>query len=399
MIHLTLAEAPEPEPTYSERMEEILTAGGNTVAGPAAGVLGDMIDRFLASNGTDETAANFEAIIDAIVAMSTAEEINAAVNQVLPLLTGGSQRVTGAAISGVRQIIRARNQALRGLSSGDTFYGDKHVWLKPFGSWAEQDGRNGESGFDADTMGLAMGIDGTLQAGSRVGVAFSYAKANSESRSALQPHSADIAVYQLVGYGSHDLDERTEINFQVGYGQNSTQGTRGLPAFNLTASSDYDSQVTTAGVGIERVFTMSEKTRMTPSVRADYTGVRDDGYTETGADALSLIVAGRNSSELVLAVEGNLIHEYRPGSSVSANLGVGYDLQAEKTQITSAFAGAPGASFSTEGLEPDPWLFRGGVGLSSAMQSGMELSARYDADYREDYLNQTVSLNLRWALK
>jgi hypothetical protein len=35
--------------------------------------------------------------------------------------------------------------------------------------------------------------------------------------------------------------------------------------------------------------------------------------------------------------------------------------------------------------------------MVKTMQSGMELAARYDAEYRRDFLNQSVSVKLRWA--
>jgi outer membrane autotransporter protein len=218
-----------------------------------------------------------------------------------------------------------------------------------------------------------------------------------DGNSTVAPNGAKVDVYQLIGYGSHSLDADTEANFQVGVGKNRNRGHRDLPAFGLRASASYDSTVFTAGAGLGRSFALSDKTRFTPSVRADYTWIKDDGYTETGAGALNLNVRGRKTDELILAVDGKLTHELSEGTTLTANLGVGYDVLSKQASITAAFAGAPGVAFTTQGLDPSPWLVRGGLGIVSKTKSGMEITARYDVEHRSHFLNQTASVKLRWA--
>jgi hypothetical protein len=74
---------------------------------------------------------------------------------------------------------------------------------------------------------------------------------------------------------------------------------------------------------------------------------------------------------------------------------LGYTLSTQ-AKIDAEFAGAPGARFTTNGLDPSPWIARGGLGLVSNTAGGMEISARYDVEYRKDFLNQTASVKLRW---
>ena len=65
--------------------------------------------------------------------------------------------------------------------------------------------------------------------------------------------------------------------------------------------------------------------------------------------------------------------------------------------MTSAFAGSPSTSFVTYGLDPSPWLMRGGIGIVGKMTETVEVSARYDIEARKDFDNQTASVKLRWA--
>jgi len=324
-------------------------------------------------------------------------QISNAATQTMPLLLGGSQIAAGSALTGINRVIQARIEANRGLSSGEEFAGDRNFWMKPFGSWADQNDRNGVSGFKANTAGIAFGADAVISPQTRLGISLAYAKAGVDGNSSVAPNSADVTVYQLVGYGSRSLSEDTELNFQVGIGQNTNNGKRQLLAFGTTASSDYKSQTYTAGIGLGKVYKLSESASFTPSVRADYTLIRDEGYTETGAGLLNLTVKGRKTDELILAVDGKYSRKLDSGNTLSANLGLGYDALNKQASITAAYAGAAAAAFTTQGIDPSPWLVRGGLGLSGTAYGGTEITARYDAEYRKDFLNQTASVKLRWS--
>jgi hypothetical protein len=77
-------------------------------------------------------------------------------------------------------------------------------------------------------------------------------------------------------------------------------------------------------------------------------------------------------------------------------LGVGYDVLNEKNSLTTSFVGG-GATFTTKGLDPSPWIARGGLGLAVNATETVEISARYDVESRSDFINQTASAKVRWA--
>jgi len=329
--------------------------------------------------------------------LSGDQEISAAASQTLPLLTGGSMAAAGNALSGINKVIQARIESNRGLSAGDGFFGDKYVWVKPFGSWADQDDQQGVSGFKSTTTGVAFGVDSAVNDKLRLGTAMAYAKADVDSNSNVAKQSADVDVFQLVGYGSYSLGNNSEVNFQVDVGQNSNKGRRSIAFTNSTATSEYTSYTAHAGAGLGRTYQLSAATSITPSIRADYTWIKDKAYQESGAGLLNLNVGSRDSEELVLGLDGKISHQLSDNTSLSANLGVGYDTMAKRSSITATFAGAPGAAFTTYGLDAEPWSARAGVGLTHTTANGTEITLRYDAEHREAFLNQTASLKARWA--
>lgn len=354
---------------------------GNHPAYAAAGVI----------DGNSNLLAQFTSLAGNDAAISNA------VSQTLPLMTAGQEVVLGNELHDLNRIIQARQEGEQGRSSGDEFFGDRHFWMKPFGSWANQDDRHGVSGYSADTYGMVFGADAEPSDTNRVGVALAYAHSSVDSNSSMAPQNSRINSYQAIAYASHSLDDVTDLNFQADIGKHDTDGRRNILFIGSTASSSYDTWSGHLGAGIARTFSLKPGTTLTPSVRADYTILHADSYNETGAGALNLNVNSNTAHELIFGVDGKLTHALSDKVTLTANLGGGVDVLNEQASITSAFAGAPAAAFTTKGLDPSPWLARGGLGLVSKPNDRVEISARYDFEVRNSFDNQTASLKVRWA--
>jgi outer membrane autotransporter protein len=357
-------------------------AVGNTPALPAAAV----IDANPGLQGLFSSAG-----------LSTDQQISDAASQTLPLLLGGLTMATRSTMDDISRVIQARMEVNRGMSSGDGFLGDKKFWLKPFGSWADQNNKDATTGFQADTAGMIIGADGTLNDRTRIGLAFAYAKSNVNSASSVAPNGADINIYQLVGYGSYNLRDDMELNFQAGFGQNINSGERDILFAGSVAKSSYNSTTADLGVGLSRRYVLNEKTTFIPTIRVDYTQIHDNAYTESGAGALNLSVDARDTEQLLLGVEGKLTRQIKTNTMLTANLGLGYDVIHDLNRTTAYFAGAPGTAFAADGVQPARWTGRVGIGLVHTLASGMEISARYDYEGDYHFTNNTVSAKARWS--
>ncbi|MBA4288709.1 MAG: hypothetical protein C0439_07010 [Pseudomonas sp.] len=366
-------------------IEDIVTGLGNTPAVGAAKVL----DKVISGNPSGELAGHF-------VGLSNQQQVSEAVSSTLPTVAGSSSSAIGDTLSGVNRVVQARQASNSGLSSGDAV-ADDNLWVKTFGAWAEQDERNSLDGYDATTQGLAIGADAAVSEHARLGLAFAYAQTKLDSDSHVAPQSADIDTFQLIGYGSYALDANTELNFQLDGGQNRVDSTRHMPFANATAKADYDGYNLHAGAGIGHSLRLSDQLTFIPSARADYTWIESEAYREKGAGALNLDVDSNDAEELLLSVDGKLDYQLSAATVASANLGAGYDVIDEDSAIASTYAGAPGATFKTTGMDLEPWLARAGLGLSHTLPGGTEVSLRYDAEVRSDFTNQGASLKARWA--
>lgn len=351
----------------------------NTPAGPAAVVMDANVN------------------IGALFTLGTLEDLDDAATQSLPLLVGGAQAAANGSVTGIKRVIGSRQQANMGMSSGDRFFSNGALWMKPFGTWAEQEDRGGVSGYSARSTGLVFGSELSVSNTSTLGLSFAYASTSVTGNSTVAPNTADVRAYQLTGYGSYAPDATTVLNYQIGVGQLKTNGWRDIKLAGVTAESSYKSSVVTASIDASRTFHKNEKTSFTPSISAAYTWMRDNAYTETGAGALNLNVDRRSYAEMIVGFDGRFDHKFNTNSRLTGNIGFGYDAMQTQDSITASFAGAPGAAFTTIGLDPSPWIARGGIGITSAAATGVEVNVNFDIELRNDFLNKTASVNLRWA--
>ena len=375
----------------SVNLQNIVANAGNRSATGAARA----IDSELARAPTSQLAGMFGGFSNGQEA-----QLSHAVSQTLPLLTGESTRVAQAVLGHVKRIVQARQDGLNGLSSGDAIIGDKEMWIRPFGSWADQHDRDGVSGYSANTAGITLGVDTEISPVSRLGLAFAYANISVRGNSLVAPNRATVDVYLLLGHGSRKLDANYELTYQAGLGQNTTKGQRSISFASGAADSRYHSLSATAGIGLEKTIRLNEQTSFLPSIRVDYAKIKDQAYRETGSASVSpllLHVADRSSDELTLGLNGKMNYQLNSSTRVSVNAGVAYDVINKNVSVLAAYAGASETSFTTYGIDQSPWQARGGLGLVHQTTNGTEINVRYDAEYRSGFLNHSASAKASWA--
>jgi len=228
-----------------------------------------------------------------------------------------------------------------------------------------------------------------------MGAAFAYAHTGVDSDD--KRNKMWVNSYQLIGYGSYGIDDRTEANFQADAGLNKNNSRREIDFGGLdrTATGDYDSYSFHAGGGVGRSYGIGESTIFTPSARLDYNLIYNEDYIETGAGGLSLNVKSQTTDQLIPAFHAKVNHELDKGLNVSANAAVGYDVLNDRNSVTASYVGG-GAAFVTKGLESSPWVVRTGLGLTYKPSDAYDVSVRYDREDRgSEFDAQTASVKLR----
>jgi autotransporter-associated beta strand protein len=340
-------------------------------------------------------------VVTALGSLESPGEVGRAAAQTLPLLSSGVTQVANGVLNSINRLIQNRQTGVTsGLSGGDDI-SDRSAWVRPFGSRADQNDRDGVSGFKADTWGMAGGIEGDLSRTTRFGIAYAYANSKVDGNTGLsgaQQH-VNIDAHVLAIYGATQLANDVTLGFQGDIGQNSNDGTRHIQFGGLdrTATSDYKTYTAHVGLNLAKTLALNERTSFTPTIRADYTWLRDDSYREQGADALNLDVAKHSSDALVLGADARISHAFTERSRLEANVGAGYDTVNKTGNVVANYAGIPGQAFNTQGIAHSPWLFAGGVAYVHNTLGGTEISLHYDVEWRSDYTNQSASVKAKWT--
>nr|VFJ63430.1 MAG: outer membrane autotransporter barrel domain-containing protein [Candidatus Kentron sp. FW] len=385
------------------------SAGGNDM--DSSGILG-ALDAIYSSEandaaGTYTVPAKIQTIMDSLLTSGTgtagATKMGQSIAQLTPAMSGAIANVSITAANGIVGAINNRMDSVAsvgsGFSSGD-FGETGSWWLKPFGSFGEQDKENGIAGYDLDSRGLAMGYDTDLNNQWRVGVAGAYTRTDVDGNSSTAKQNVDIDTYQANVYGIMKLGADSRLNLQAGIGTSDYDGTRNITFMNEVNKSDYDSTHFTAGATYEKDFPMSQSSLIRANVFADYAYVDVDGYTETTTSATSntlLKISSQDQDSMIVGVGG--AYKVKPSAEgvFSLRAALGYDLLSDKSSVRAQFAGdTNNTSFTTTGIDDEPFLFRGGLGYEHKTSENMSIDARYDAELRSGFDNHAFSVKLKY---
>ena len=368
-------------------VEEVVEPDGGN-GGGAAGALDQII--------ADGPEGDAQTLVNALNSLEEDQDVQDAVEQLLPAITGGhAQGNVTTARAGATNVVQDRLIRLAGLNAGGGFLADPAAWIKPFAADTAQGSRNGVSGFDALTTGVAVGIDGQYTEDLRAGGAISYANADIAGRGASNS-SVDIDTVQFTVYGNYAIDQKTDLNLLGAFGWNNNDSRRviNFGGLNRIAEADYDGWHAIAEAGLARSYRLSKDLNFQPSLGVTYIYAEAENYAETGAGAANLNVDDADADSLDLDASAKLTYALTEAINLSSNLGVTYDVLAGDDQVTATFEGGGGA-FVTESIDPAPVGVTTGVALELVPRSGIDAVLAYDLEARDDFTNHQVQLNFR----
>jgi uncharacterized protein with beta-barrel porin domain len=331
-------------------------------------------------------------VLHAFGTLETEQEVADAVESSIPGLSAGVAQATSSSINGLTKMINTRQDSLRGLSSGDDLITDKNFWLAPYGSWTDQDDRQGVSGYKIDSYGLALGVDEDLSSRFNLGLAFAYTRSDIDSKLAAGKHNIDVDSYQAKLYATAMLGEATALNMQLGVGRSEYDSQRRVFTLDV-ADVDYDSWHAQFNAELEYSYFLENNVVLTPYIFTNYSYVDVEEYEEKSAAALNLTVDDDSDETLIVGLGSKADYLASQDLLLLADLSVGYDFMARQSNLTSAFEGG-GGQFSTEGIKPDEFVYTAGLGFIYSLDNGSEITGRYDFYGREDYTDQAVSIRL-----
>lgn len=297
-------------------------------------------------------------------------------------LSGGG---SGVADSGARQTGVAAGEKLLGGP------GNWAIWGRAGASFAEFE-PSGVNGFDADTYGVSLGMDGDIAQDLRMGVAVFYSDTQVDEIGVAANSNQDIEGYGVLFYGGYHPEE-FYVTATAGIGLNEYDSQRRAAGGVNTAN--FDGTQFMGRVELGKVFSFGALD-LTPHVGLRYNKISIDGYTETGPLPTTIGSQSITSLRGVFGVGGRYTHELADGSKLIPE---GYvrglqELADPNEAITGSIVG--GGTFVSQTTERDKFSYAAGAGLSYEMDDQVSLSFMYDGEFQSDYQEHSLTAAVRY---
>ena len=368
--------------------------------------------------------------------IGTAERLRPEINDgALRMVQGNTDKVFGILESRLLQnYLPNQPETAKVAASGDvsgignnSLAPSKGVWVQGFGDRGSQARLDGVDGYNSSAAGFAVGADKNIdEAGNqRFGFALGYARGNVSNTGYTANNRVDIDSYLVAGYGSWALDG-WYLNGMLGFGRNTYESKRTL--LQYTATGNHDSWQFSSRVDAGMPIMFSDNLTFVPMATLDYNRIKESGYKENGKDSKiardangaqiienGLPVFTTTDSPLNLEVDGRSFDSVRGGIGGKAiyslqekDWGAELELHAlyrhefgDLAQDSRARFTFGGTQFISPGLNPDrnSLLLGGSVRLTGDDEDDqLTLLTSYDAELRDKYLDQTMTLNLRYDI-
>ena len=342
-----------------------------SVQGRVANVLADLA-------GKTDTTAGKKAYVDALTAV--APEVAPAIQQTSTetanqVFGAVSTRLTGGSIS----------TGSEGMSSGDS-NPDAAVWVQGMFNKSKLDDTSKAKGFDADSNGVALGIEKFVNKDVKVGAGYAYTNTDIDGFM----RSTDVDTHTAILYGEYK-PSNWYVNGIATYGWSDYSEDKNVAGVGVKA--DYD--VETFGLQAMTGYDMQVKGfGFTPEAGLRYVHIKQDAYK----DSADQKVSGNNSDILtgVIGAKVSKNFELSNGMNIKpeARIAATYDLFND--DVNSVVTLANGSAYAVNGEALDRFGMEFGAGVTAELNSQVELSLGYEGKFREDYQDHTGLINAKY---
>jgi outer membrane autotransporter protein len=271
------------------------------------------------------------------------------------------------------------------------------IWFNGFGQRGEQDEDDGFTGYDYDVHGVTLGIDRMFSDRYIAGISVGYSDTDIDVDRDQGDGDIDTVYGSL--YGSY-YTKRGYIDAVLSYGNQDYYNIRRvvIGTIEREARSDHDGDMFSAFA--EGGYNIDVNTwALQPFASLHYLNLDEEGFAERGADSANLIVNDRETESLVseLGLRITRLYELNKGTLIpEVSVAWNHDFDIDDRIITTAFEGAPNASFSIEGQGVEKNGLTIGSGITLMTKGGLTTSVKYNGEFRDGYRAHGIIGELRY---
>lgn len=325
---------------------------------------------------TSLAQTNPSAAIDAATAL--APEVNPMVQQVQTstlsqVFSAISSRMSGGSLA----------SSGNGMSSGDNVFEKAAMWVKGLFNKSKLDTENG---FDADSEGLAFGLEKIVKDDVKAGIAYAYTKTDVDGFM----RTTDVDTHTLALYGEYK-PSNWYVNGMMSYGWSDYSENKNVAGVNVNADYDAETFGLQAMAGYETEY---KDYKVTPEAGLRYVHIKQDSYTDTAGQNIS-----SDDLDVVTAVVGAKATrnwELENGTVLKPEVRAALTYDVIDADNSSVVTLANGSAYTVEGEGLDRLGFEFGAGISADVNEKIEITVGYEGKFREDYQDHTGMLNAKY---
>lgn len=272
------------------------------------------------------------------------------------------------------------------------------VWVQTFAYDHNLDEKNQMAGYDGNSYGAIVGMDGMLSDNLKLGVALGYSKGDIDSTATIARQNLKSDSVQAYVYGDYAANDATHLNGFVSYGNSNMETQRDITVVDTyQAKADYDSDILQVGIGVDHRIG-SEHNHISPYAQLRFTKISNDAYQETGLpDSLSALhyqVAKQSYNTLRSTLGVHFAKSVGNNTQLVGHL-AGHAEQFNDQNTQFAFAGQPDVSFVGSTQERKRFSGSAGLGLRHQLSTTTEISGQYAGEFRSNQQDHGVILQFK----
>ncbi|MEZ0231606.1 MAG: autotransporter domain-containing protein [Methylophilaceae bacterium] len=296
------------------------------------------------------------------------------------------------------------------------------IWFQGFGGMGTQDSRKNVDGYIATSTGMAAGMDCMIGDNDdlRLGFAGGYAYGNIDNSGITDNNRMNINSYLATVYAAWTPGD-WYLNGAVGIARHTYQGER--IALGRNAKNEHASMQYTVKLDAGWPILWNDIVTFVPLASFSYSRINEDGYVENGTEKQAQDGGGYNGTDANIDVDSSInlrmdkktYDSYRSGlggkvllSFQQPDYNAGIELRAQyvhefgdltNNSVAQFVHGGP--VFYSSGIKPanDGILLGSSLRLTGTdNRDQLTLLASYDADVRDKYFGQSLTLMLRYDL-
>lgn len=270
-------------------------------------------------------------------------------------------------------------------------------WIKFYGTRDQQTAKDAQSGYKGDGWGSIIGIDRELAPGLMAGIAFAYSDTGISYQSELAGNSNSVRSTQISAYGSRNFGAYF-IEGIAAYAQQKYDNRRDT-ILNGYAYGNFAGEQWGARLNGGLPLPLSANTVITPQLRLEWNWIRQDGYKESGGNALAVSLGGNSIERMRAGIGAQLEHGTTIAGINARPYGKAFwqhDFRNRGIDAHASFVDGS-SSFVTPGPTLDRNTLAVGIGISFFNRKNFTSSFGYHLTTGKSYSTQTAQASAHWT--